>query len=156
MQLCDLNFLFNFDGILVNIAITVKPVYNDHPWDPNIVTVVHRWSLFRDHLCCKSLIWDLKMVAVVDRRLLFGGGRLLKFDCLLNLASSHLFCLNLNLEAKENSFGFGFLYFWDLNYFQAYAQRLKCKFQNMIFFPLRWNQNRKHVPALIHGPVEPF
>jgi len=26
---------------------TVKPVYNGHPRDPNIVTVVDRWSLFR-------------------------------------------------------------------------------------------------------------
>ena len=26
---------------------TVKPVYNDHPWDPKIVAVVDRWSLFR-------------------------------------------------------------------------------------------------------------
>jgi hypothetical protein len=27
---------------------TVKPVYNDHPWDSKIVAVVDRWSLFRD------------------------------------------------------------------------------------------------------------
>ena len=26
---------------------TVKPVYNDHPWDPKMVAVVDRWSLFR-------------------------------------------------------------------------------------------------------------
>ena len=26
---------------------TVKPVYNDHPWDPEKVVVVQRWSLFR-------------------------------------------------------------------------------------------------------------
>ena len=26
---------------------TVKPVYNDHPRDPKVVTVVDRWSLFR-------------------------------------------------------------------------------------------------------------
>ncbi len=25
----------------------VKPVYNDHPRDPNFVAVVDRWSLFR-------------------------------------------------------------------------------------------------------------
>ena len=24
---------------------TVKPVYNDHPWDPQKVVVVRRWSL---------------------------------------------------------------------------------------------------------------
>jgi hypothetical protein len=27
--------------------ITVKLVYNDHPWDPKFVAVVDRWSLFR-------------------------------------------------------------------------------------------------------------
>ncbi len=27
---------------------TVKPVYNGHPWDPKIVAVVDRWSLFVD------------------------------------------------------------------------------------------------------------
>ena len=26
---------------------TVKPVYNDHPWDREKVVVVQRWSLFR-------------------------------------------------------------------------------------------------------------
>jgi hypothetical protein len=26
---------------------TVKPVYTDHPWDPKLVAVVDRWSLFR-------------------------------------------------------------------------------------------------------------
>ncbi len=25
----------------------VKPMYNDHPWDPKIVAVVDRWLLFR-------------------------------------------------------------------------------------------------------------
>ena len=48
--------------------ITVKPVHNDHPRDPKTVAVVGRWSLFGSHLCYKSIKWDLKMVAVVDRR----------------------------------------------------------------------------------------
>ncbi len=30
-------------------GITVKPVYNDHPWDPKIVAVGDKWSLFRSH-----------------------------------------------------------------------------------------------------------
>ncbi len=34
------------------VLTTVKPVYNDHP---KIVAVVDRWSLFRGHLCSKSL-----------------------------------------------------------------------------------------------------
>ena len=29
---------------------TVKPVYNDHSWDPKIVVVIDRWSLFRGAL----------------------------------------------------------------------------------------------------------
>ncbi len=43
---------------------TVKPVYNDHPWDPKIVVVVGRWSLFAGNLCSESYNWDLKMVVV--------------------------------------------------------------------------------------------
>ncbi len=54
---------------------TVKPVYNDHPWDPKILAVVDRWSLFRGHLCYKRSNMDLKTVAVVDRWSIFGGGR---------------------------------------------------------------------------------
>jgi hypothetical protein len=45
---------------------TVKPVYNDHPWDPEIVVVVDKWSLFRGHLCNKSFKRGLKMVVVAD------------------------------------------------------------------------------------------
>ena len=37
---------------------TVKPVYNDHPRDPKVVTVVDRWSLFRGSF----MLWKLKMV----------------------------------------------------------------------------------------------
>ena len=34
---------------------TVKPVYNDHPRDPEIVVIVERWSLFRGQLCDKNI-----------------------------------------------------------------------------------------------------
>ncbi len=44
MQIC-----FNYGG-----TNTVKLVYNDHRWDPKIVAVIDRWSLFRGHLCNKS------------------------------------------------------------------------------------------------------
>ena len=54
---------------------TVKVVYNDHPWDPKIVAVVDRLLLYRGHLCSKRSIWDLKIVAVIDRWSLFGSGR---------------------------------------------------------------------------------
>jgi len=60
---------------------TSKPLYNDHPWDPKIVAVVYRWSLFRGHSCSKRSIWNLKIVVVIDRWSLFGGGRWLRFDC---------------------------------------------------------------------------
>ena len=53
---------------------TVKPAYNDHPWDPKIVAVVDRWSFSEVRLCYKSSTRDLKMVAVIGRRSLFGGG----------------------------------------------------------------------------------
>ena len=55
------------------LYFTIKPVYNDYPWDPKKVAVVDRWSLFRSHLCSKSSKWDFK--TVVDKWLLFGGGR---------------------------------------------------------------------------------
>jgi hypothetical protein len=55
--------------------IQAKPIYNDPPWDPKIVAVVYRWSLFKGHLCNKSYKWDNKIVVVVDRWSLFGGGR---------------------------------------------------------------------------------
>ena len=45
---------------------TVKPVYND-PWDPKIVTVVDRWSLFRGNFCYKLSKRDLEIVAIIDR-----------------------------------------------------------------------------------------
>ncbi len=35
---------------MTTISYTVKPVYNDHPWDPKIVAVVDTWLLFRDYL----------------------------------------------------------------------------------------------------------
>ncbi len=56
------------------LAYAVKPVYNDHPLDPKIVTVVDRWSLSKGHFCNKSFKWGLKMVVVIDRWLLFGVG----------------------------------------------------------------------------------
>jgi hypothetical protein len=46
---------------------TVKTVYNDHPWDPKIVAIVDRWSLFRGSLYNKTSTWDLKIVVVADR-----------------------------------------------------------------------------------------
>ncbi len=54
------------------MEITVKPVYNDHPWDPKIMAVIHSWSLFRGHLYNKSSKGDLKLVVVGDRLSLFG------------------------------------------------------------------------------------
>jgi len=77
------------------ILSTVKPVYNDHPWDPKIVAVVDRWSLFRGHLCYKKTNWDLKIAAVIDRWSLFGGCRLTVFAFLLK--SLFLHCDQLNL-----------------------------------------------------------
>ncbi len=36
---------------------TVKLVFNDHHWEPNIVAVVDKWSLFRGQL---GINWGLK------------------------------------------------------------------------------------------------
>jgi hypothetical protein len=35
-----------FASTYLNFVHTVKPAYNDHTWDPKIVAVVDRWSLF--------------------------------------------------------------------------------------------------------------
>ncbi len=78
------NFFFNFvrvDQIKksrrteLKLKYTLKPLYNYHPWDPKVVSVVERWSLFRGHLCNKSFTWDLEMVVILDRWSLFGGGQ---------------------------------------------------------------------------------
>ncbi len=41
---------------------------------PKKAAVVDRWSLFKGHLCSKSLNRDLQKVVVIDRWSLFGGG----------------------------------------------------------------------------------
>ena len=45
MQL-PLLLVIKFDDIL-KFENAVKPVYNDNPWDPNILAIDDRWSLFR-------------------------------------------------------------------------------------------------------------
>jgi hypothetical protein len=55
---------------------TVKPVNNDHPWNPK--KFFDKWSLLRvDRVdkCNKSSNWDLKMMVVIDRLSLLGVGR---------------------------------------------------------------------------------
>ncbi len=51
---------------------TVKPVYKDHHWNPKLVAIVDRWSLFRGHLCKKALNgttkWWLSLKAVAFRK----------------------------------------------------------------------------------------
>ncbi len=53
---------------------TVKPVYNDHPWDPKIVAGVDKWFLFRGSVFYKNFNWAFQMVAFVGRWSLFRGG----------------------------------------------------------------------------------
>jgi hypothetical protein len=70
-----LKAMLPFLAEIESLIITVKPVYNDHPWDPKIVVVVVKWSLFRGNFCYKTSKWDLRIVVVIDRWSLFGGGR---------------------------------------------------------------------------------
>ncbi len=72
----------NYQLIIYGFPYTVKPVYNDHPWDSKIVAVADRWSLFKDHFSNKYSNLDFKMVVVVDRWSLFRGGRWLRIDCI--------------------------------------------------------------------------
>ncbi len=62
-------------------------MYNDHPRDPKMVAVVDRWSFFRGYFCNRSSY--VKMVVVINRWSLFGGGRQLRFDCILFYNSDH-------------------------------------------------------------------
>ncbi len=39
---------------MINFQSTVKPVYNDYPWNPKIVAVVDSWLLFRGRLYNKT------------------------------------------------------------------------------------------------------
>ena len=48
-------------------------MYIDNPWNPKILAFVDKWSLFGYLWCNKSLKWDLNMVFVIDRSLLYGG-----------------------------------------------------------------------------------
>ncbi len=62
--------------ILLN-ASTVKPEYNSHPWDPQKVAVVHRWSLCRGFSIKITVSIEILGItlAVLDRWPLFRGGR---------------------------------------------------------------------------------
>jgi len=40
------------------ISLTVKPVYNGHPWDSKKVAFVQKWPLFRG--------WSLKIIINID------------------------------------------------------------------------------------------
>jgi len=42
--------------ILTQDYSTVKPVYNDHPWDPKFVAIVDSWALFRGSFMLQILI----------------------------------------------------------------------------------------------------
>ncbi len=48
--------------VFVRYINTVKPVYNDHPWDPQKVVVVERWSLFE---CGRWLRFDCSLLCTV-------------------------------------------------------------------------------------------
>jgi hypothetical protein len=54
---------------------TVKPVHNDHQWNPKCVTVVDMWSLFKVSFCYKDLNWDFKIMVAVVRWSIFEGDR---------------------------------------------------------------------------------
>jgi hypothetical protein len=54
---------------------TVKPEYNDNPRDPKIVPLLTGGRCSEVILCNDSSILDHKMMVVVGRWSLFGGGR---------------------------------------------------------------------------------
>ncbi len=55
------NFCYNLEDIICQFfSHAVKPVFNDYPWDPNIVAIVDRLSLIRDHLSNEISNWDFK------------------------------------------------------------------------------------------------
>ena len=66
---------------------TVKPVYNGQPLGITKVAFVNKWPLLTSGLCLerqKLLIrfsWDKLRLAFVDRKPLFAGVVMLRFDC---------------------------------------------------------------------------
>ncbi len=112
---------------------TVKPVYNNHPWDPKIVAVVDRWSLFRGQLCNKSFSRDQKMVVVIDRWSLFVGGRYLRFDCTFKFVSMSVLLYFVTL-CKES------VQFSNKNNNRRQASWSRTDISN----PLKWQWNCVH------------
>ncbi len=61
--------------MLKRYLLTAILVYSDHPWDHK------KWPLVTDGRCYEVIYvirvskWDLKIVVVIDRLALFGGGR---------------------------------------------------------------------------------
>ena len=53
----------------------MKSNFNFNLWDQKVVAVVDRFLLFGGHLCNKSSTRGLKMAANLDKWSLFGGGR---------------------------------------------------------------------------------
>ncbi len=59
--------------VRILIEYTVKPVYKDHPREQKFVAVVYR--LFRCNFILFKLKLDPKIVVIVDKWSLLGGGR---------------------------------------------------------------------------------
>jgi hypothetical protein len=53
------------------------------PMGPQKSGAVNRWPFFETRLFNICAKWDLKMVVVLDRWPLFGGGSKFRFDCML-------------------------------------------------------------------------
>jgi len=77
----------------IDNKITVKHVYNDHPWDPKMLTIVDRRLLFRFRLCNKNSKWGLKMTSIQT------GGSYSE----VSLAQVRLFIKNKDFFLKQHN-----------------------------------------------------
>ena len=57
------------------IQCTVKPVYNEHPWNSKLWPLLTSDRCSKVSICYKHRKLDPKIVVPVDRWSLFGGGR---------------------------------------------------------------------------------
>ena len=58
----------------------INTVYKDHPWEHNMMVVVHRWSLIAVPFMQKINNWETKGMVAIDRKLLFQCGLQHRFD----------------------------------------------------------------------------
>ncbi len=89
-------------------------MYNDHPWDLKIVTVVDKWSLFKGQLFNKcpngtSIWWSLKIDGRYSEVVVISGWTWVfcykqTFECITNILGLHTMREKLEREDKRENY----------------------------------------------------